>query len=461
MAQKRYYLSDNDYDYFIRVFPKARSLAWFQTKESDTGICWYADIDFENIPESDKQLLGDEYEICLERLERSVRTEPPVLSDTGTPPKSPSFPKRRVKREKRRGIRFILSSALISLVIIAATASLISIPAESENVLKKRVGFMELLQKTAGVSQTGADKADIAALLNQCQAHFKAKRLTTGNKGTALNCYQQVLRLEPDNSEAKSGLKNIEDQYILWAKRAMRGGNPGKVRQYMVALGRVNPESPDLAALRQALGESEKPPKTPPDPSTPDTSLRTAMPTETKVADTEKNSIRNKEPGPQITKLLKQCRKHLKAGRLTIGKKGNALDCYQEVSIHDPDNAEVRAGLKKMEKQYVRWAKRALRGRNLKKVRQYLESLTKINPESSDLTRLKNQLAKLEKQRSAKVPEENHSLRAKSPEQSRKANRRHGRKTHWTTEELTQISLGTEEFAPQAGVRPSQLTTDN
>lgn len=84
--------------------------------------------------------------------------------------------------------------------------------------------------------------------LQECEAHLKANRLTTGQGGTAFACYQQVLQQEPDNAEALAGLKQIEQRYITWIKSALDSEQPDKAERYLASLRLVNPNSPATLA---------------------------------------------------------------------------------------------------------------------------------------------------------------------------------------------------------------------
>jgi len=454
MALKRYYLSEDQYDYFIRLFRGAKQLSWFQLEKKDTYTCWCADIDFENIPEKDRQKLGEEYDACLERLKREVQTEPPVSSlPPVAPPSAPTLSIGRVKKKKRkrRGMKFIVSSVLGSVLTVFMTANYINAP--SEGTLKKPPDFMDLLQENVSTTvKTEVSKIRVSELLSQCQEHLKAKRLTTGKKGTALNCYREVLRLEPHNTQARAGLQNIEMEYVMWAKKALQIGNLDKVSQYLGGLERVNPESSDLAALRQEIAGSEAPKENdaeqsvtgsdveakiePPPDATTDTIVGSNAKIEpldievrkkTPDAKIENAGVIIQAPDSRIMALLNQCQKHIKAKRLTTGN-DTALACYREVLRLDPDNTEAYTGLQKMERQYVLWTNKALRAGRLKKARQYVAGLERMNSRSSDLNGLKNRLAELEKPRSKKT-------RPKVSVQTRK--------TYQTTEDLTDMSLGT------------------
>jgi len=63
--------------------------------------------------------------------------------------------------------------------------------------------------------------SDVSKQLRECEQHFKANRLTSGDGGTALECYQKVLKIEATNAEALAGMEKIEARYVKWTKRAL------------------------------------------------------------------------------------------------------------------------------------------------------------------------------------------------------------------------------------------------
>jgi hypothetical protein len=129
--------------------------------------------------------------------------------------------------------------------------------------------------------------ADVSQQLRQCEKHLQANRLTSGRGGTALACYQEVLKTDSTNAEALAGLKKIEARYARWAKRALDQGLPSKAKQYLASWRKVNPESSTLAALEarlQPTGTSASPQMAPASPPSESTSQQptesTAQPTE-------------------------------------------------------------------------------------------------------------------------------------------------------------------------------------
>jgi len=153
----------------------------------------------------------------------------------------------------------------------------LQIPEVQKNLLKYHLKEASVLKTLLGQAPRQAQSRpwyanqNVAELLQECQAHFQAKRLTSGQEGTALDCYRAVLKKEPGNRDALRGLQAIEDRYKTWAETALQENKPDKVKLFIANLEKVNPNSQSLAPLRQALEGTQVQPKaklSPPPPAT-------------------------------------------------------------------------------------------------------------------------------------------------------------------------------------------------
>lgn len=108
-------------------------------------------------------------------------------------------------------------------------------------------------RKSSNQYRSTSSATRLTEQLRECKQHYEAKRLTTGQPGTALDCYQGVLKKYPGNRQALEGLQAIEKSYLLWANNALRQNRFERVRGYIQRLKKVNPRSTALAKLRQRL----------------------------------------------------------------------------------------------------------------------------------------------------------------------------------------------------------------
>ena len=95
-------------------------------------------------------------------------------------------------------------------------------------------------------------------MLEVCEMHFAANRLTTGVGGTALGCYQEVQSLDPANMVAVEGLQRVFGKYAAWARAALERGDVGDARGYVGKLKKLNPESPQAKELEREIARLEK-----------------------------------------------------------------------------------------------------------------------------------------------------------------------------------------------------------
>jgi len=89
--------------------------------------------------------------------------------------------------------------------------------------------------------------------LRTCQLHFDAYRLTTGVGGTALSCYSEILKKDPNNAKALAGLEKIAAKYVTWIEAALNNGNINKAKQHLEGLRQVSPESAILADFEKRI----------------------------------------------------------------------------------------------------------------------------------------------------------------------------------------------------------------
>ncbi|NJO14584.1 MAG: hypothetical protein HC877_02200 [Thioploca sp.] len=236
-------------------------------------------------------------------------------------------------------------------------------------------------------------KPQLTPLLSQCEQYLQANYLTTGKNGNAFDCFQQVLAQIPNQVEAKRGLQQIETRYQDWIIAALRQEQYTQVHRYWERLQLVNPQSTLLTQIETDLQQ------------------KIALALSAKQVTQANRYLANLtklNPNSSVLPIMKQnlvkvistwvqqCDQHFQANRLTMGKSGNALECYQQVLTQVPNNQPAKIGLKNLEKRYKQLIEQALQQKKWSNARQYLMRLQKINPQSNQLSLLRQRLVKLE-----------------------------------------------------------------
>ncbi len=109
------------------------------------------------------------------------------------------------------------------------------------------------------VEEDTIDENPLDAILQACRVHLAANRLTTGQGGTAFDCYNDVLSEDPDNQEARDGLRKIADRYAGWANSAVNACDKlDKAQSYLDRLVRVNSSDTRISGIRATLADKRE-----------------------------------------------------------------------------------------------------------------------------------------------------------------------------------------------------------
>ncbi len=400
MAEKRYYITESDYEFFVRVFPELERLNWSQPEES-IETYRHINIDFDKISETDVKKLGEDHYTCLQRLKRQLRITPP--SDV----------KYYDNQKNRKLTRLIPLATIIGTVVTIIMIYNAKITIEPERV------------KAVAEGDKIAEVGIVADITSEADSIYIAAKSDAVNNTT-----QKIKHPVP----ARNNIATGEPESINVAFEPVDiASNPD-----IAAIVSESELNHDIATATNTESEGfetgskySKADMIKPDAESNDSAYILAGDVynygytyETQDVKT----IKSQTYDAKTAGLLRECQEHFISNRLTIGYKGNALDCYRKVIDKDPENTEAHEGLQKIETKYIQWAIKALHRRKLKKVRKNLKRISKVNPESTKLAELEQEIQKLKRKRATmkKVARE-------SPTASKK---------RYSTEELTKMSIG-------------------
>ena len=216
---------------------------------------------------------------------------------------------------------------------------------------------------TSDQAQPTPTDAAIDELLLRADADIAALRLTSPVGNNALERYQQVLSIRPDNRAAQAGLQRIVQQYVALGRDALGKARLDKVTRYLERGRSVIADDPDLHALQRALEERRQA-----------TATTDAPRTDTAIRDTAASGI------PPL-----------------VGYEDRmALLRYRARLADNPRDLEARRGLRRLVDQFHQKVKDAMQARDYERAEAYLSEALSVSPDSR---RLKQALEDLRKAR--------------------------------------------------------------
>ena len=124
----------------------------------------------------------------------------------------------------------------------------------TRNVVLNQVASLDNSQITANFASSSQGVSNQSEKLMQiCNKHYQANRLTSGAGGSALACYQQVLASDPYNISALEGIENVANKYFLRAESAIKAQRYASAERHLGNLKLVNPEHPGVDDIEYAL----------------------------------------------------------------------------------------------------------------------------------------------------------------------------------------------------------------
>jgi hypothetical protein len=103
-----------------------------------------------------------------------------------------------------------------------------------------------------------APSAPLDELLRAAHTALSDYRLTTPDTDSAYYYYQQVLALDPENSQATAGFSLIAERYLELATKAFEKGQEQKAKKYVTLGLRIKNDHPELLAFHHRLTSPEQ-----------------------------------------------------------------------------------------------------------------------------------------------------------------------------------------------------------
>lgn len=228
--------------------------------------------------------------------------------------------------------------------------------------------FSRLPQLRAELSQARTDAlAGQQQLLQQAAADIQAGRLRGSGQNNALARYRKVLETDPDNDDAKDGIRKVAAGLLARAQQRMQDDRLDQASQLLDEVGGLVGQTPELTQARQHLAQLQQQPKAPP-PLT-------------------------AEQKAKAQRLVTRAQAAAESGNLMLPPGNSAYDMYRSALAIDADNSDAMAGLASLPGQARSLFDKALAEHDTGRAAKLLSAFAQLAPGSSALPDMRSRLA--------------------------------------------------------------------
>ncbi len=257
------------------------------------------------------------------------------------------------------------------------------------------------VEQAAPQSQTQPGPTE--QLLARARLAIAEGRYVVPAEDNAAAHYRQVLVLEPDNPEARSGLESITDALLARAEQALVEGRPEEAREALGAASEVQPSHHRIAFLTsqidkedqreliaEALRVAERGEVATAAAMLEQVAL--ARPEMAEEVDLGRDKLAGIQAQAQVDELLERGRASLEAGRLIRPADDSASFYYQSILELEPANADATAGLGDVGEALVGQARAATRAGDFGAARKRLDEAGELGVQAPGLASARREL---------------------------------------------------------------------
>ncbi len=216
--------------------------------------------------------------------------------------------------------------------------------------------------------------------LESGHANLSAGNLITPSDNNALNDFRAVLELDPANQDARQGINQIVAHLLDRAEQAMAGGDIKQAETWLNRVIAIEPDNINAGALAEQISDHRA------------RIEAQRLLAEQKEREDALHRVQEEERQRAVAALLDKAEAALQANRFVEPPEDNALRHFREVLSIDPDNEVARAGMKRIAGFYLEQANRAIIEGEIGKAEGYLTAAATIEPDSSSLRLLREQM---------------------------------------------------------------------
>ncbi len=260
-------------------------------------------------------------------------------------------------------VALVGSVAVVLIISLSWFFSAPSIPEDKD--ITQQTQQEQKAQQQQKAQQASKKKSRLKYLFSKAEQSVAVQNYTQPVNNNAYYFYQQILRLEADNSIARNAIQDIERQLVKLASTAYENKQYKNSRDFIAQLKLINAESLDAKFLLDQLNAQQA-------------------------------------GNRQITTWLSEAETHIKNNRYTSPENKNAFYVYNKILKQQPDNWQALEGIKNIQQHYASLFKRHISASQLQKAKRDIRVMQKIAAPSSDIRDMQKTLKKSQQKKSAR-----------------------------------------------------------
>jgi tetratricopeptide (TPR) repeat protein len=232
--------------------------------------------------------------------------------------------------------------------------------------------------------QQHSDALDEA--IKQGRTALAEGRISGPGDDTALAHFKAALALDPDSSEARSGLGLVAQALIVRANAAIDAGDRTQAAGLLDQAAALAPKSADLAAARARIGAADAASSPPSETAAPQAA---AEPDDAGLVSPTLSAAQQE----QIAQLLQRAQAAATRGDIMLPPGESAYDLYRQALAIDGNDVVARRGLQALPVQVRQQFNQALAAGQLGRATDMLANLAELAPGDPTQGALSNRLA--------------------------------------------------------------------
>lgn len=237
----------------------------------------------------------------------------------------------------------------------------------SKNPAKKMIFVFSLIALAASaflylstkLTPEEIQQQKIVVLLENAEAFINSGHYYGVNQDNALSRFNQVLRLDAENSFANKGVISVANYYLKQAEQYIALKEHSKASASLKIVADIKTDFPGLKEAKNKIALS--------------------------IAQ-EKKSLK-------IAILFSSAKQSLSKNHLYNPEQNSALAHYKKILMLESKNLEAKIGIDKIADIVIIDTEKALRIKNYKRVEELLKLATSLNPDNPDILSIKKQIA--------------------------------------------------------------------